>query len=708
MFFHVAPEKCHKIKALLLLAILSVSEGRRVSSNIFADKHFASSGSVQHVDSAALGRYSDGPKYTTTPTAAARALHAAMADPTFQNRQKSLAEAMNVMLTAPKFQELAMFAQEHLRAILDDPGFLEQLNLLAEQIKALATEPKIQEWHKFVTEAMEQLPGNLYLQEHAKLALEQLSAIMDDTTLLQQSELFAAQLEGMKTDPKITNQDIRERANVFLEQLTVTLETPELQKHSTLLAKHIKSIMEHPEVQAMHDRAKLASNELKAITEDQDFVKRVELASEQCKWLIEHPVLREHSKLFAQQVEAIMSHSEGKERAAAAASLAEVNRSSSEVSLVPPSLARRAIRAPDPQMFYSKSSNERRGSSRKPKGLRGVGSSVKRAEPAFAAWEKRLLQTVAVPYFATPVGIFQSRPIIENVFGQPSSTFEDLLREPAAGFLALLSPLGPLEGFLCLALASVALTPGDRSRAGAALAGTSAATIGALAFAFASGLQVTNTPALAAAVAVVATTGALGLRALGAVEAPLAMYRADAVGLLPSVGERTPTADELTSLFYRSSTLTGVIVGLSFLFSPLSPIALFDTPESPVTHLARQQLGIYIVFLLAPVQAALFRAAKDGELRAASSRALNVITGLCCLLLVCDGRFQVEEGARALAALQPGSDFYDAVTAALGDPAAVGRAQTNTDAAFFVGFAISLFYLYQARPTLLPLDRRDT
>ena len=69
------------------------------------------------------------------------------------------------------------------------------------------------------------------------------------------------------------------------------------------------------------------------------------------------------------------------------------------------------------------------------------------------AWESPLLKAVAVPFFAYPAAIVQSRPIIENVFGLSTTTFEDNVREPAAGFLALYSPLGVLEGCLCLALA---------------------------------------------------------------------------------------------------------------------------------------------------------------------------------------------------------------------------------------------------------------
>ena len=283
-----------------------------------------------------------------------------------------------------------------------------------------------------------------------------------------------------------------------------------------------------------------------------------------------------------------------------------------------------------------------------------------------------------------------------ETFGVATATFEDNVREPAAGFFALTSALGPLEALLCLSLASAALAPEVRSRVGGALAGTSGASLAALAYAFASGIDAANPPLVAAVVALVASTGAAGLRAAKAVEDPLAMYREDAVELLPFVGERGSSSDELVSLFYRGSALVGIVVGCAFLASPVSPIALFEA-EGPATHLMRQGLGIYIVFLLAPVQAALFRAAKAGTLTTdASIQAANLVTGVCCALLVCDGRFQVDQGTKAFAELQPGSAFYDAVTAALGDPAAVGRAQTNTGAAFTVGITVALFYIYQA------------
>jgi hypothetical protein len=41
------------------------------------------------------------------------------------------------------------------------------------------------------------------------------------------------------------------------------------------------------------------------------------------------------------------------------------------------------------------------------------------------------------------------------------------------------------------------------------------------------------------------------------------------------------------SLFYQASVLTGILVGASFIFSPISPINLFET-EAPATHFLRE------------------------------------------------------------------------------------------------------------------------
>lgn len=310
-------------------------------------------------------------------------------------------------------------------------------------------------------------------------------------------------------------------------------------------------------------------------------------------------------------------------------------------------------------------------------------------------FEDGFLRTCAAGWVALcPISIVNAKTTIHHVFGLATDTYQDNLREPAAGFLEITSALFPLEGALLLFLATAAgsgkvdLSAQDRSRIGAALAGVSAGTMGTLASAASSSdFHVTDPALLLSFVLLTLLTGSTGLMAINEVDDPVALYKADALELLTS-NTFTPT-----SLFYRSSVLTGFLVGASFVFSPISPIALFET-EGPITHMLRQDLGIYIIFLLGPVQTALFRAARDDVLGDATTRIVNVVTGLCCLLLVTDGKSQVNAGAKAFSSLQPGSDFYNAVVSQLGDPAAVGRSDTNTTAAFSVGLLVALFYIF--------------
>jgi hypothetical protein len=338
--------------------------------------------------------------------------------------------------------------------------------------------------------------------------------------------------------------------------------------------------------------------------------------------------------------------------------------------------------------------------SRKP-----VPSPVAIKTKQFTPFEDGFLRTCAAGWVALcPISIVNAKVTIHNVFGLATDTFQDNLREPAAGFLEITSSLFPLEGAMLLFLATAAasskvnVSAQDRSRIGIALAGVSAGTMGTLALAASSAeFHVTNPALLSSFVLLTLLTGATGLLATNEVDDPIALYQADASELLTS-NTFTPT-----SLFYRSSVLTGLLVGASFVFSPISPIALFET-EGPVTHMLRQDLGIYIIFLLGPVQTALFRAARDDVLGDATTRNLNVVTGLCCMLLVTDGRSQVNAGTKGFSSLQPGSDFYNAVVSQLGDPAAVGRSDTNTTAAFSVGLLVAIFYLFNG----FALEEKET
>lgn len=308
-----------------------------------------------------------------------------------------------------------------------------------------------------------------------------------------------------------------------------------------------------------------------------------------------------------------------------------------------------------------------------------------------------------------------------DVFGLDTTTFEQNLREPAGGFLEITSPLWLLQAGLLIALSSssLQLTDEDRSRLGAAVGLSSAGALVTLALAAAQGLAVLDGTSVGLATFLLSATAGLGLRAIASVDDPVALFKADASELLPSLpspgdtpaatstarpsvktapsaaDERRAFFQQQLGTFYQGSALVGFVVGASFIFSPISPIGAFET-ELPVTHMLRQDLGVFIVGLLCPVQALLTRATKQGALGDSSVRALNLLTGLACCLLVLDGKAQTDLGTQMFMALEPGTPFYQVVQEKLGDPAAVGRSVTNTNAAFSVGLVVSCVYLFQA------------
>ena len=64
--------------------------------------------------------------------------------------------------------------------------------------------------------------------------------------------------------------------------------------------------------------------------------------------------------------------------------------------------------------------------------------------------------------------------------------------------------------------------------------------------------------------------------------------------------------DKTLATFYRGSIFVGVLVGAAFAFSPINPIGNFDV-ESPATHFARALCGLFILFVLTPAEAVLWR-----------------------------------------------------------------------------------------------------
>jgi len=236
----MSAEKCCKLKAFVLLAMLTVAEGRRVSSRVRAANGLQSAGLAQNAEGLAYAQNDDGP-----------------------------------LLTTPNQQEQLMAFLENMKVIMEDPGLLEQSEMVAEQVKTLAAEPKMQKWHKLIMESVEKLAE----RSHFEIAANQLSAIMEDT-----AKLLVEQLGLVTTDSNGEVQDFQQRAKVFSEQMRVIMDAPGIKERWTLLGEHLDYIMKDSEMQ---EQAKHASEELMAIMEDREFVERVKLIGEQVEAIIE-------------------------------------------------------------------------------------------------------------------------------------------------------------------------------------------------------------------------------------------------------------------------------------------------------------------------------------------------------------------------------------------------------------------------------------
>lgn len=88
------------------------------------------------------------------------------------------------------------------------------------------------------------------------------------------------------------------------------------------------------------------------------------------------------------------------------------------------------------------------------------------------------------------------------------------------------------------------------------------------------------------------------------------------------LGERSEKGGYL-ELFYKVSFWTSLVVGGSFAFSPLSPLAILNE-TAPSSQLIQRAFGLATCFLLAPTQFVLLDAAKRGRLGGGTFKKLNL------------------------------------------------------------------------------------
>jgi len=233
----MSPETCRKLKTFLMLAMLSVAEGRRVVSRILL--------SGSQLDGAALNanggaeegvhngrehkRLATNPKIMQPGKLAIEQLKSILEVPDQQGHSKRFADQIHAMLTAPKFQKQADYALEEWLSIMEDPGLQQEVHRFPQVLHALATHPK-----KFVAEELK----NQDVWERAELDSEQPKAIIRDPLLQENSKLFAKRMQAVMADS-----EIQQHTKLASEQLKMVMEDTRLQKKSDAFAELMGAVM---------------------------------------------------------------------------------------------------------------------------------------------------------------------------------------------------------------------------------------------------------------------------------------------------------------------------------------------------------------------------------------------------------------------------------------------------------------------------------
>ena len=186
-------------------------------------------------------------------------------------------------------------------------------------------------------------------------------------------------------------------------------------------------------------------------------------------------------------------------------------------------------------------------------------------------------------------------------------------------------------------------------------------------------IAVSGAPAAAASVSAIAKYG-------GGLDGVVERAKED-VKIVTAIGDRTEKGG-YTEFYYKLSFWASMIVGGSFAFSPLSPLAIINE-YYPSAQFVQRAFGLGTVFMLAPAQFVLVDAARRGRLGGGTFKKLNLsiaaaIAGIDWMTVY---TFQAAQGL-----VNPGD--VDVLASASGGI-------YNYVGALAVSFSILAVYLYQ-------------
>ena len=150
--------------------------------------------------------------------------------------------------------------------------------------------------------------------------------------------------------------------------------------------------------------------------------------------------------------------------------------------------------------------------------------------------------------------------------------------------------------------------------------------------------------------------------------------------LVKNLGDRTEQGGYL-ELFYKVSFWTSMVVGGSFAFSPLSPLAIVNESANVSAQLVQRSFGLSTVFMLAPAQMVLIDACRRGRLGGGTFKKLNLSIAVAIALIDWMTIYTFGEVVK----LSPSAEQLSTASGGM----------ENYVAALSVSFSIAAVYLYQ-------------
>jgi solute carrier family 35 protein E1 len=246
---------CRKIKAFLMIAMLSVAEGRRVHSNI-------------HLHDATQPRRSE-----DAPTA-------------------------SVAASADEFAEMAF------SDLVNDPNFQDQMMLFADHAKMMMNDEELGAQSKSIAKEMQKMKSDSTLEQQSRV-INMMTALMEDPRFQEQATYAANELDSLiKNDPKFEelSRDISEKlqANQMSkeeasEKVQEVFSDPNFLKDEARVSQAVESLMADSTLQQQ-------AESLAELIEDTDGNDDPLRIAERVGELIANSDLRERAKLVTDEI----------------------------------------------------------------------------------------------------------------------------------------------------------------------------------------------------------------------------------------------------------------------------------------------------------------------------------------------------------------------------------------------------------------------